>query len=235
MVTLTATDTAVSQSILTRPCVGLVADAVSARRVQALFESAPLEVVASGRSVEAVLNGALVSLDVAIVVGDMGLLARGGPVELLRNLRPSVPRVFVAKTDDRAAVRKALRSGVQGFVSYSNLHRGLEPTVQAVLAGQLAVPQSIRSRVAWGTFSLREKQVLQLVADGLTNAEIACRLFLSESTVKSHLSSSFRKLGVSSRSEAAAVVLDADNGLAPPTRPVAQLAELEQQLLGASA
>jgi DNA-binding CsgD family transcriptional regulator len=89
--------------------------------------------------------------------------------------------------------------------------------------------------VAWGTFSLREKQVLQLVADGLTNAEIACRLFLSESTVKSHLSSSFRKLGVSSRSEAAAVVLDADHGLAPPSRPVAQLAELEQQLLGTSA
>ena len=96
----------------------------------------------------------------------------------------------------------------------------------------MSVPQSIRTRIAWATFSLREKQVLQLVADGLTNAEIASRLFLSESTVKSHLSSSFRKLGVSSRAEAAAAVLDPDTGLAAPD-PLSPLAALEQQLLGA--
>jgi hypothetical protein len=54
--------------------------------------------------------------------------------------------------------------------------------------------------------------VLGQVAAGLTNSEIAESLFLSESTVKSHLSSAFAKLGVRSRKEAAALVLDPDQG-----------------------
>jgi DNA-binding NarL/FixJ family response regulator len=110
-------------------------------------------------------------------------------------------------------VRKALRAGVDGFVAEPENERVLRGTLAAVLAGQISVPRAIRERIVWTVFSLREKQVLQLVAAGLTNAEIADRLFLSESTIKSHLSSSFRKLGVSSRAEAAAAVLDPDTGL----------------------
>ena len=58
----------------------------------------------------------------------------------------------------------------------------------------------------------REKQILALVITGLTNAQIAGRLFLAESTIKSHLSSAFSKLGVSSRYEAATVILDSERG-----------------------
>jgi DNA-binding NarL/FixJ family response regulator len=58
----------------------------------------------------------------------------------------------------------------------------------------------------------REKQILTLVVAGLTNSQIASELFLAESTVKSHLSSAFAKLGVSSRSEAVAVILDPERG-----------------------
>jgi DNA-binding NarL/FixJ family response regulator len=209
----------------------LLGGSVSVRRIRTVLSPEAHDVVSSGARVQALLDGALVPLDVAVVVGDLGALGRGGAIELLRNLRPTVPVVFVCKTDDRGAVRKALRSGVHGFVSYAKLDLSLQPTIEAVLGGQLAVPRGIRTRTAWGTFTLREKQVLQLVASGLTNAEIACRLFLSESTVKSHLSSSFRKLGVSSRAEAAAAVLDPDTGL-QPARPPAPLAALEQQLLG---
>lgn len=231
MVTLTASDTAARSSVPTRPYVGVLADRVSTRRVRALLAPEGFELAATASDAEALLDRALAPLNVVVVVGGVDLLGRGGTVELLRNLRPGLALVFVSKADDRAAVRKALRAGVQGFVSYANLEAGLQPAIEAALAGQLSVPQSIRSRIAWGTFSLREKQVLQLVAGGLTNAEIACRLFLSESTVKSHLSSSFRKLGVSSRAEAAAAVLDPDTGLAPPD-PLAPLAALEHQLLG---
>ena len=233
MVTLTADDSVARTSVPARPSVGLLADRVSARRIRSLLEPDGFELLATDGDVDTLLDGALAPLGVAVVVGDVELLGRGGAVELLRNLRPALPLVFVSKTDDRAVVRKALRAGVQGFVTYANLEAGLQPAIEAVLAGQLSVPQSIRSRIVWATFSLREKQVLQLVAGGLTNAEIACRLFLSESTVKSHLSSSFRKLGVSSRAEAAAAVLDPDTGLAPP-HPLAPLAALEQQLLGLS-
>ena len=58
----------------------------------------------------------------------------------------------------------------------------------------------------------REKETLALSSRGLTNAQIALKLFLAESTVKSHLSSAFSKLGVSSRYEAATVILDPDRG-----------------------
>ena len=58
----------------------------------------------------------------------------------------------------------------------------------------------------------REKETLTLSSRGMTNAQIADKLFLAESTVKSHLSSAFSKLGVSSRYEAATVILDPERG-----------------------
>jgi DNA-binding NarL/FixJ family response regulator len=121
--------------------------------------------------------------------------------------------VVVAMTEDVGVIRKALRCGASGFVFHSELEQGLAPAVAAVRVGHLSVPRAIRRRTSWSAFSVRERQVLQLVADGLTNSEIADRLYLSESTVKCHLSSGFRKLGVCSRAEAAAAVLDPHTGL----------------------
>jgi DNA-binding NarL/FixJ family response regulator len=127
--------------------------------------------------------------------------------------RPNCPIVLVAPDDDSALVRKALRAGVDGYVPEPAVERALCSTVSAVLAGQLSIPRSIRHRAPWSAFSHRERQVLQLVASGSTNQQIASQLHLSESTVKCHLASSFRKLGVSSRAEAATAVLDSDTGL----------------------
>ena len=75
-------------------------------------------------------------------------------------------------------------------------------------------PRDARGLIAKPTFSHREKEVLSLVVDGLTNREIAGRLFLAESTVKSHLMAAFAKLGVRSRKDAAALLLDPQEGLA---------------------
>jgi len=60
---------------------------------------------------------------------------------------------------------------------------------------------------------MREKQVLGLVVMGYMNCQIAERLFLAQSTVKSHLSSAFGKLGVRSRNEAADLILNHERGL----------------------
>ena len=182
--------------------------------------------------VNTLLDRASRTLDLVVFAGGPELLARGGQVELLRSLRPASSIVIVSSAGT-AVVRKALRAGVDGFVPDAEVEHALAGTVAAVLAGQISVPRSIRSRITWTAFSLREKQVLQLVAAGLTNAEIADRLFLSESTVKSHLSSSFRKLGVSSRAEAAAAVLDPDNGLVFGQPSGAPDTPLEPQLLSA--
>ncbi|MCW3065490.1 MAG: response regulator transcription factor, partial [Solirubrobacterales bacterium] len=70
------------------------------------------------------------------------------------------------------------------------------------------VPAAEREALGPVAFSGRELEALELVAGGLHNVEIARTMFLSESTVKSHLMTAFRKLGVHSRAEAAAIVRD---------------------------
>jgi DNA-binding NarL/FixJ family response regulator len=91
----------------------------------------------------------------------------------------------------------------------------LGPTVLAVCAGQVAVPRDAGPQLQKPALTSREKQVLGMVTLGFANSEIARKLYLAESTVKSHLSSAFAKLGVRSRSEAAALILDPNGALGP--------------------
>src|SRR5947209_13085498 len=188
-----ATDTALAPPAVELRAVGLLADPLSVRRLELLLGGA-FAIVACAEDAATLHHEARAPMDVAVLVGAGELLARGGAVEQLRDLVPCCSLVMVAKSEDRSLIRKALRAGVDGYVRDCAVSDVLLPTIDAVLAGQLAVPQIIRNRISWRLFSLRERQVLQLVADGLTNGEIAYRLCLSESTVKSHLSSSFRKL-----------------------------------------
>jgi DNA-binding CsgD family transcriptional regulator len=81
-----------------------------------------------------------------------------------------------------------------------------------MLAGQLTVPSALRHQIAPRVLSHREKQILALVMAGMTNREIADNLFLAESTVKTHLSSAFRKIDARSRSEAVARIQDSESG-----------------------
>jgi DNA-binding NarL/FixJ family response regulator len=76
------------------------------------------------------------------------------------------------------------------------------------------VPRKLRASVERPAFSHRERQVLALVSRGLTNSEIAERLLLAQSTVKSHLSSAFTKLGIRSRKEVTALLLDPEQAQA---------------------
>lgn len=94
-----------------------------------------------------------------------------------------------------------------------DVRSALAPTVRAVAAGQLVVPFAGRPAVRPKTLTVRERQIVALVVLGLRNGEIADRLYLAESTVKSHLHSAFGKLGVRSRNQAAAMILDPNSGL----------------------
>ena len=109
-------------------------------------------------------------------------------------------------------MRRALELGVGGIVLEDEAREALAAVVAVVCAGQVSVPSRQREAVRARALTTREKQILVLVVRGLTNAQIAAELYLAESTVKSHLSSAFSKLGVSSRSEAAAVILDPERG-----------------------
>lgn len=126
---------------------------------------------------------------------------------------PELVIVAVCESANSRTARRAVDGGVDGLVIGERLESSLAPTVAAVLSGQIAVPRELRSGVRKPVLSAREKQILGMVVMGFTNAEIGARLFLAESTVKCHLSSVFTKLGVSSRSEAAAAVLDPQGSL----------------------
>jgi DNA-binding NarL/FixJ family response regulator len=132
---------------------------------------------------------------------------------LLRELRQRVGEhvatvIVEPEPSNARLLHRALRAQLDGFVLESQIAAALGPTVRAVMADQIVVPRRERRQLLPDALSHREKEVIAMVVLGYANGEIAERLFLAESTVKSHLTSAFTKLGVVSRSEAAALVLD---------------------------
>jgi DNA-binding NarL/FixJ family response regulator len=151
----------------------------------------------------------------AVVVFACDVSAPAGIASLrrLRKLLPKADIVAVSPATHAGGVRRALDAGADALVFESELEVALVPSLAAVAAGQTAVPRRLRGGLQKPAFSHRERQVIGHVAAGLTNSEIGDVLFLAESTVKSHLASAFTKLGVRSRKDVAALVLDPDQGL----------------------
>lgn len=123
------------------------------------------------------------------------------------------PVIVVGDRIERWGIRAALATGAVGVVLYDELDSAFGPCLHAVLAGQTCVPQAHSRQIEPPALSTREKQILGLVVMGYMNSQIAERLFLAESTVKSHLSSAFGKLGVRSRNEAVNLIVNPSNGL----------------------
>lgn len=160
--------------------------------------------------------------DAFVIVADV---RRPHALAALRRLRAETPatRIVVVGDDDRTGLqaRQSLNVGADAFVPRSRAALALPAAVHGTLAGLVCAPREVRRLLAKPTFSHREKEVLGLLVAGLTNREIAGRLFLAESTVKSHLMSAFAKLGVRSRKDAASLLLDPAEGLAAIALPPA--------------
>jgi DNA-binding NarL/FixJ family response regulator len=154
-------------------------------------------------------------------------------IEATRRLlaRASPPRVLMLTTFDLDEyVYEAMKAGASGFLLKDTDPAELVRAVRVILAGEaLLAPQITRRLVerftrlpppglarpaALGELSDRELEVLRLVSRGLTNAEIAGRLFLSAATVKTHVSRVLAKLGLRDRIQA--VVLAYEAGLVQP-------------------
>jgi DNA-binding NarL/FixJ family response regulator len=133
----------------------------------------------------------------------------------LQREAPEPPIVVVCPPTTGTGVRRALDAGAGALVFEPELTLTLAATVRAVASGQTVVPRKLRAGIERPNLSHRERQVLTLVRNGLTNAEIAKQLYLAESTIKSHLSSIFTKFGVRSRQEAASVELDGGGAASP--------------------
>ena len=181
-------------------------------RVAAVLNAHPRLTLRAAASVAEVLeaeapDGLLVWCHDAVRAEEVAILKRIGTA------LPDVRVVVVCESTDARDARRALDAGADGFVTKDGVAAALVPTVEAVLAGQIVVPRRLPSCLSPPVLSMREKQVLGMVVMGFTNGEIATRLFLAESTIKSHLSSAYTKLGARSRNEAATMILDPHGSL----------------------
>jgi DNA-binding NarL/FixJ family response regulator len=187
---------------------------ITRRRLSSILRAEGLAVSAPPRSVEAlVADWAGRPLDAVVVAWEQ---LGGEEVARIRMLRRELPgKLIVVVTGEasRRALRDALDEGADGLVMEREAEGLLALAVRAVCAGSLVLPADLREHVSRPALSAREKQVLGMVVMGFTNGEIAAKLHVAESTVKSHLSSAFAKLDVRSRNEATALILDPERGL----------------------
>ena len=188
------------------------AELVVERRIRHALTLAGHEVVGT-TAVLGELVEKLPSLDVDLAVVAAHPTHDAAQLSLFRRRAPDIQLIAVVPTPSGAESGRLLAADVDGLVLADQVERVLAPAIASAAADQLCVPSGALSALAGPVFSHREKQVLKLLLAGLTNSEIASRLYLSESTVKSHLSSSFRKLGVSSRAEVMRRAQGTDAGL----------------------
>lgn len=185
-------------------------DEILTRRILTVLVREGFEVIGAARSTKDVVAK---SPPPAVTI----IAARGGDalteVETARQSLNGTRIVVVAPDTDGRLIREAVAAGADGIVLDAELERSLGPTISCVLAGQVVVPRAARQILDRPVLSARERQVTGMVVLGFTNGEIAAKLHIAETTVKSHVTTIFRKLGVRSRSEASAHILDPSNGL----------------------
>jgi len=166
--------------------------------------------VATGR--EALAQLATTPTDLVLL--DLSLPDISG-LEVLRDLsgRASPPRVLVLTVhDDQELIVGAVRAGAQGYVLKNARREELITAIREIARGNHYFSQSVlhslvisqQEEDAAAELSPREREVLRLLAAGMSNKEIATRLYVTTETVKKHLGSVYRKLGVDSRAQAVA-------------------------------
>jgi two-component system response regulator DevR len=145
-------------------------------------------------------------------------LPDGNGIDVCRDIRSAVPEVrcvILTSYDDDDALFAAVMAGAAGYLLKEIRGNGLVDAVRQVASGKSlldpAVTERLLSRLRDGnsgdarlaSLSDREREILNLIADGLTNRQIGERLFLAEKTIKNHVSGLLAKLKMQRRTQAA--------------------------------
>lgn len=158
-----------------------------------------------------------------VLLLDLNMPGMSG-LALLRELAPRLPKtkiVMLTISDDRRDLVDAVRNGAAGYLTKDLSPDALQRAVRGIRTGDLAMsramaadviqhlatatnrPERADLRGGLGPISPREEEVLTLLAEGLTDREIAARLGISPRTVETHVGSLLSKLGVRNRAQAA--------------------------------
>lgn len=192
---------------------------------QILEQERDIDVVAeAGDGEEAVRLAGSTNPDVAIIDIAMPKVDGVEATKQIKKLYPSITVLILSAYDDDQFVFGLLEAGAAGYLLKSVRGREIIDAVRQVNAGESVLHPAIARKVlnrftpgagtlalkeTSGTLSEREKEVLQLATNGLSNQEIADILFLSLRTVQAHLGHIFNKLKVGSRTEAVVHALKA--------------------------
>ncbi|MGW4133658.1 response regulator [Amycolatopsis japonica] len=185
--------------------------------LRALLETEPGLVVSAEAATaeEAVSRAAEGDIDVVLMDLRFGPGMTGAEATAVITARPDAPRVLIVTTyDTDADTLPAIEAGATGYLLKDAPPEELVTAVRTAAAGRTTLAPTVadrlmnRMRMPTTALTLREIEVLVLVADGLSNRAIAERLHLTEGTVKSHLARSYTKLGVDSRTAAVATATD---------------------------
>jgi len=184
-----------------------------------LQQHTTMDVVAEASNGEEAVQKAL-STHPDVVVMDIRMPGMSG-VDACREIVAQLPetRVVILTTyAEDELLFSAIRAGASGYVLKRIGSNDLVHTIEAVARGESALDPTLTSRVfqevmqtentkeasVFADLSMQELRVLALISEGLTNREIAGRLFLGEGTVRNYVSSVLSKLALSNRAEAAA-------------------------------
>lgn len=184
----------------------------------------------AANGIEAVRIAVALSPDVVLMDLRMPLLDGAAATAKILAERPAVAILVLTTYADDESIAGALRAGARGYLTKDAGRAELAAAIRSVASGQSTFAAEVGARLVDGLSSLtergarqsstdehgietrfplltpREAATLALVAEGLSNGEIAARQFVSVSTVKTHINSIFSKLGVRDRAQAIALV-----------------------------
>ena len=188
-----------------------------------------IRVVGEAADVDSAVSGAA-TLRPDVVVMDLHLGDESG-VEATRRIvadHPGIGVLAVTMMDDDDSVFAAMRAGARGYLLKGAGPDDIERAVRAVARGEVLLAPEVATRaigfmtalpaahdVAFPQLTIREREILDLVARGLDNTSISRRLVLSPKTVRNHLSNVFTKIQVVDRAQAIVRAREAGLGLGP--------------------
>jgi DNA-binding NarL/FixJ family response regulator len=181
--------------------------------IEAVLSAADYDVIACDGGASALVALEERQPEVAVVDCEMDDVHGIEVIRRSRRTSPNTRYVVYTAFADRALLQEALDAGVLGYVLKTSPTGDLVRALQRAQAGEAWIDPKLTSLIleitAEGTAALskREREVLRLLSEGLTNEEIGKQLFISPDTVRTHIRRAITKLGAHNRTEAVAIAL----------------------------